>query len=59
MLEPICILGGLLVDDNHQYIKKILICTPGSFSFLLTAGRKDLIERPRENNQSLNVSPVP
>jgi hypothetical protein len=36
MLEPVCILDGLLIMTFINTSRKLLICTPGNSSFLLT-----------------------
>jgi hypothetical protein len=57
MLEPVHVLEGLLHDDNHEYIKKIMHLHSWQF-FLLADHLKDLISRPRDNNQSAKVGPA-
>jgi len=34
LLEPVRVLEGLLHDDNHEYKRRLCICTPGSSFFL-------------------------
>jgi hypothetical protein len=57
MLEPEHVLEGLLHDDYHEYIKKITHLHSWQF-FYLADCLKDLILRPRDNNQSVKVGPA-
>jgi hypothetical protein len=58
MLQPVHVLESLLHDDNQEYIKKMTHLHSWQF-FLLSDCLKDLIERPRDNNESLKVGPTP
>jgi hypothetical protein len=58
MLQPVNVLEGFLQDDNREYIRKMTHLHSWQF-FLLSDRLKDLIERPRGNNQSLKVGPMP
>jgi len=56
-LEPVHVLEGLLHNDNREYIMKIMHLHSWQF-FLLADCLKDLILRPRDNNQSAKVGPA-
>ena len=57
MLEPVRVLEGLLQDDNRDYLWKLMHLHSWQF-FLLADCLKDLILRPRDNNQSAKVGPA-